>query len=317
MRNIGIAGLVLVVMFALGAMTASSAGAFQVVCLPTVEAEWGNFNSGCTTEAGKQGFVRGMILDLGDKVGPGEYCIMVLPTFRTNVKGWTTLTGCLNNEATVSTGASFTRVKDKAEEDKGGTAKSEFRLLPSGKKIEGFIGESTLGVGTLESITCEKGSDGGEITAMDKVGKVVISFTTCKAHNEKGETCTIKSTGAGEGEIVTRTLRGLLGTAKASEAASEVAVLIEPETTKEIANLAATPCSVESSIEGSVAAEIAPVGALTLDAQFAFELSSGKQAIKTVSILTGTKEPLLKAYNLSATEQAIDEIEFEGEVEIA
>jgi hypothetical protein len=318
MKRIGITGLILALTFAASAMTASSAMAFRVQCLPTVEPEWGNFNSTCTSQGAKQGFVTGMILSLGDRVGPGEYCIMVLPGFTTNVKGWTTLAGCINNEpGTVSTGALFTRVKDQAEENTGGTAKSEFKVLPSGKKINGVIGESTLGVGTFESITCESGSDGGEITSMDSIGKIVISLSGCKAHNEKSETCTIKSLGAGAGEIVTKTLRGLLGTAKASETVSLVAALIEPEVTKVIAGLAETPCSVESSLEGSVAAEINPVKALVLDTEFAFELLTGKQAIKQVSVLTGTRTPKLVAYGESATEQAIDEIEFEGEVEIA
>lgn len=317
MRNVGVVGFALVAALALSAMTASSALALPVLCLPTVEKEWGNFNEGCGTEGAKQGFVRGMILAEGDKVGEGEYCLMVLPGFRTNVKGWTNLEGCRKNEAgtVVATGAVFTRVKDKVAEDKGGTAKSEFKKLPTGKKLAGFIGESTLKVAN-ESISCEKGSDGGEITGMDSIGRMVITFSGCVAHNEKEESCAIKSPGAAEGQIITNTLRGLLGTVKSSEAPSEVAVLIEPESSKRITFLASTKCSVESSVVGTVAAEVNPVDSEVSDGEFAIELSSGKQAITQVSVLSGTKRPELEAYGLEASEQAIDEIEFENPVEI-
>ena len=318
MKRIGIAALALTAVLALGAVTASSALALEVLCLPTVEMGWGNLNENCRSGGANQDFVRGMILSEGDKVGEGEYCLMVLPGYRANVKGWTTLEACKRGEAgtVVDTGADFTRVKDRAEENQGGTAKSEFKKLPTGKKLAGFIGESTLGVGAHESITCEKGSDGGEITGMDSIGKVVITFVECVAHNEPGENCAIKSPGAGEGEIVTRTLRGLLGTVKSSEAPSEVAVLIEPETTKRITTLASTKCSVESSVFGTVAAEVNPVDSEISDGEFAIELSSGKQAITQVSVLSGTKKTELEAYGLPASEQAIDEIEFEDPVEI-
>lgn len=320
MRYLGITGLVLTAAFALSAITASSALALPVLCLPTVEKEWGNFNEGCTAEGAKQGFVRGMILALGDKVGEGEYCLMVLPGLRTGVKGWTTLEGCRKKEAgIVETGAVFTRVKDKVEENTAGTAKSEFRVLPSSLKIAGFFGESTIGVGAAESITCEKGADGGTITSMDTIGKVAIAFAGCKAHNEKSETCTIKSPGASEGEIVTNTLKGELGKVKStSEAASQVGLLFSPETGSRIATFATTPCSVESGLFGTVAAEANPVSVKVSDGEFAFELAStNKQAIKEITVLAGVTKPELEAFGRIATLQAIDEVEFEGSVEIA
>jgi hypothetical protein len=325
MRYLGIAGLLLTAALASSAIVTSSASAADgVFCVKVAVAGQGNFsNATCTgaQEAGKE-FVRAMVREV-DKVGTEEYCAEVLPGQRKFAKGYLTLTKCKNKEVLEEEGGTesglplWTQVKDPAAGDRGGTAKTEFKVLPTVKTIAGSYSSYTLG-SAEGTVKCTKGTNGGEITSMDAIGKVKIDFSGCGITNAKG-TCTIKTAGASGGLILTNALRGLLGSVKGTEAFTEVGLLFEPETGKLVATLAATPApceTPETAVEGSVAGEVEPVGVKVSATQIAFELGSSKQAIKSITVLSGSVKPKLLLGATEATVEAISELAVEGEFEI-
>jgi hypothetical protein len=326
MRRIRIVGLVLTTAFVLSMIAVSSASADEVLCLQVAEAGGGNYATNqCNGARGAGGeFVRGMLSPL-DRVAPGseEYCLRVLPGQRNFAKGYLTLTKCKNAEVLEEEGAVesglplWTRVKDPAAGNKGGSSKREFKELPSGKKIEGFSGATLFRASTGESVECEGGTNGGEITSMDTVGNVVVKYTGCKARGSSS--CTAKSTGAKEGEIITGTLKGLLGAVKSTEAATEVGVLLEPASGTQFTSLEGTCLAVSpTAIDGTVAGELNPVNAKVLDGDLDFETTTAKQNIKEIDVLSGTVKPKLDAFGLiEATDESFDELEFEGFVEVA
>lgn len=198
---------------------------------------------------------------------------------------------------------------------RGGARKAEFKSLPSVKTFKGKTGPTELDAGNT-IVACEQGLNGGEITSMDTVGKLVITFTGCSVEAES-KVCTLKSVGAkNAGEIITRTLKGELGTVKSSEAESEVGLLLEPETTKRIETLAETTCAHETEVSGSLAGEVSPASDKVAVAGVYAEISSGKEAIKQITVLSGEKKPSLEAYGTAADEELADELAFGSEVEI-
>jgi hypothetical protein len=192
--------------------------------------------------------------------------------------------------------------------------KSEFKVLPSSTSFSGASGSGTLTAGT-NVVTCSKDSNNGTITSMDTVGKVTVTFTGCSAAGKGGSGCTIKSIGAGAGEIVTNALKGELGTSK--EAKSEVGLILEPETTKKFVTLVSTKCTeVETTVSGSVAGEVETTSKLQTTGKVNFSTSSGKQVIKAITVLSGSKKPELEAFGLSATEATEDILTFASNTEV-
>jgi hypothetical protein len=194
------------------------------------------------------------------------------------------------------------------------------RLLTGGniRRVAAFNPSTTqpLTSGTLvlaistETVKCAQEGISGEATGEATVAKVTMTLTGC--HVKKGaEECSIKSTGAGAGEIVTKSLKGETGEVATSEAPSRVGLLLEPETGKVIAELASTTCSSSAKLEGSVAGELASVtNTQTID-QLSFAVSSGKQAIKSVTIGSEVKKPKLELGGLEASEEAAPALVFE------
>jgi hypothetical protein len=325
-KHIGITMCVLAALLAFGAVEVSSAVADPVLCLETSEFQGGNFaTNACNTALEKKGsFVRGMLLE-NARVNAGEYCLMVLPGLRKFAKGYRSFRECEKEENLVEEPAAepgpvlWTRVKDPAAGNKGGSKKPEFATLPSSKVIEGVIGADLFKVGSSgESVECENGTHGGEITSMNTVGKVVVKFKNCKAKGSGGTTCTAKSTGAGSGEIITRTLKGTLGSVKSAEAVTEVGLLLEPESGTVFTEIDSTCLSVsEVPIDGSIAGEVNPVSAKVSDGDIDYEVASAKQAIQKIGVPSGLKEPRLKALGLlETTDETVEEDEFEGTIEI-
>jgi hypothetical protein len=77
-------------------------------------------------------------------------------------------------------------------------------------------------------VTCTTNTGVGEITSATSAGKIVFTYKGCTA-SDKGEECVVESPGAREGEIITKTLKGLLGEVALAEANSGVGLLLEPE----------------------------------------------------------------------------------------
>jgi hypothetical protein len=198
--------------------------------------------------------------------------------------------------------------------NRGGGRAPRLEILPSVKTFKGLGSLGALSAaGTV--ISCEEAVDAGEITGMSTIGKLVITFTGCQVTSEERE-CTIKSASAKEGEIVTNTLMGELGTTKSTEAASEVGLLLLPQSGKSWTRLSSTKCTLESVVEGSLAGEVQPISEKTQYVGLGFGVSSGKQDIEKITVSSGVKEPELVVFGLPATAEFGEVIEFTGEVEI-
>jgi hypothetical protein len=197
------------------------------------------------------------------------------------------------------------------------SANAEFKVLPTSSAFTGTGGTGSLIAGN-EKVECTANTTAGTITSMDKVGKVTVDFTGCKLVNTKG-TCTIKSVGSStEGLIITNALSGLLGTVASSEAKSQVGLLLKPETSPFV-KLAATPApcsSPETSVLGSIAGEVETTSKSQTTGKLNFTVSSGNQAIKTITTLEGSKKPELEAFGVLATEATEDVIKFASNTEI-
>jgi hypothetical protein len=321
MKRIGFVGLLLMAAFATNVATASS---YQFSCMQTVEAQWGNFKEGCSVREKNGSWVKGLISEEW-RLETGEYCAMILNVGPSEeIKGWPVtsegLEQCMKKEVgkavRLKKGENplyFTLVKNPNAGGKGGTAKAEFKKLPTVKTFKGAAAPVTLST-ALESISCANGSSSGEITGTSSVGKVVLAFTECKAKGT-GE-CEINSVGASSGQIVTAALKGQLGSVKSSEALSEVGLLLEPETTKTFARLASSKCNPETTVTGSVAGQVLPVATAASEGELMYEVTSGKQMIKKIGTSSGEKKPTLEAFGLEIAEEADAEVEFVEEVEI-
>jgi hypothetical protein len=229
-------------------------------------------------------------------------------------KGYMTLGECLKLCSSSTANAPWVKVEG-IKSGTGGARAASFAVLPSVKTFKGLDKPSALKTAATAT-SCEETVEAGEVTSMDTIGKLVLTPTGCTVTGEGGKSCTVKSVGAKEGEIVTHTLKGELGTTKSTEAASGVALWVLPETTKTWAALAETPCTPESIASGSLAAEVLPIGEKNKYIGLEFEVFTGKQSIQLVTVPSGVKKPALTAFGESATEELEGGIEFSGEVEI-
>lgn len=249
--------------------------------------------------------------------GRMAWCAEVEPGLETNVTGFGSLLECIALRGASRSGVRplFVKVIGVRRGDGTGGGKTpNFATLPSVKTFKGMGAPSILKAGNTAT-SCEEVVDAGEVTGMSTIGELVITFTGCQVTAES-KTCTIKSVGAKEGEIVTHTLKGELGTTKSTEAETEVGLLLEPETTKTWATLESTKCSPEARVAGSLAGEVVPISEKTHYAALWFGVESGKQLIKKILVSSGAKEPALEAFGVATTEELGDVIEFNGEVEI-
>jgi hypothetical protein len=148
---------------------------------------------------------------------------------------------------------------------------------------------SKEGVSTLRvsgaTVACKKDTDKGTIDAgwKESAEKVVVTFTECKGTNSVTEKeCEVKSKGATHtNEIVTATLKGELGEVPASQATSEVGLLLEPESGNVFVTLEGSCLPVSpSAVEGSVVGEVTPL-TLSLTDKTEFLLSGTAQKITT------------------------------------
>jgi hypothetical protein len=193
-------------------------------------------------------------------------------------------------------------------------AEPEFKVLPSVKTFKTTSGAGTLKAGSIATTTCAADSSGGEITGMTTVGKVKVTFTGCKISGNS-KVCTAKSVGAKEGEIVTNTLKGSLGT---TTTGTDVGLLLEPETTKKFVTLAATSCAIETSVEGGIIGEISPVNISSKTGKLSYTTSGGAQGIKKIIVAGNEVETNLAAFGLvEVTEETSDLQEFGGLTEVS
>jgi hypothetical protein len=201
------------------------------------------------------------------------------------------------------------------DELRGGSKKAEFALLPTGTSVKALTGRGLLSSGS-DKLQCQAGSGAGKITSMDSIGKLVVTFTGCEAETPQSGKCTVKSSSGGTGEIVTRTLKGLLGTVKSTLAESEVGLLFEPESEKTVYVVQSAKCLPETTLAGSVASEALPISVEEGSADLAFHVTSGKQQIKEITVLSGVAKPKLEFGGVEASEEMPTELDFESDVEL-
>jgi hypothetical protein len=196
-------------------------------------------------------------------------------------------------------------------------AAPEFTALPSVKTYEETVGPGLFTANNgVDKIACEKGTATGTITGMRTFGKVVFKLKECKSTGEAGSNCTIKTTGAGAGEIVSLTLKGELGTVKSSEATTEVGVLAEPETGTTWLTLSGNACTETTKVTGRIAGEVGPIKTFTTKGFINFEVVSEKQKIKKIGLLSGLVEPKMSAFSTSVAEEKDEVLESKEPMEI-
>jgi hypothetical protein len=162
----------------------------------------------------------------------------------------------------------------------------EFKPVPTKKKFTGTAPASTWEHGG-EIMTCKTSSLAGELTGGQTVGKTVITWTGCKS-TYRSEECSVSSVGAKEGEIVTKALTGELGTI-AKGTGTGVGLRFKPESTKKWSILQASKCILETTVNGTLAAEV--VGqSLSTKHQLVFEGTSGVMKIKEITLDSGISE---------------------------
>jgi hypothetical protein len=199
----------------------------------------------------------------------------------------------------------------------------EFKPVPTKKKLTSTSGQVTWHiVGSGVSFTCAGSTASGEVTGARTVGGLVLKYTGCLVEGGTGQKCEVNSGGAKKGEIVTKALKGELGTVKTSEAASGVGLFVvanENKVPRTWATIAGNACEPESVIGGSVAAEVATIGKKQVTNKLVFSKSAngvGEQ-IKTITLDSGVlEEPALSYLSVTLTTASTDELKFEEALEI-
>ncbi len=168
-------------------------------------------------------------------------------------------------------------------------------FLHEGKEVvkTGFTTKSSTGTIYVEvgetkyKIVCKSSTASGKIKGTKEVEGVVIKFKGCKAKEEGESTeCEVNSTNplGGTEEIITKTLKGRLGTVAAGEAASERGLTLEATTGSVFAAIVgSTVClpAETSEIKGVLIGEIKPVKTLKLKGELVFKTKEMKtQLIK-------------------------------------
>jgi hypothetical protein len=182
----------------------------------------------------------------------------------------------------------------------------------------GTSGSGKLTDSIGEEITCTSDSSSGEITGVDTVAKVLVTFKGCTGKKTSSEkACSVKSVGAAEGEIKTSSLKGELGTVAKAEATSEVGLDLEPEKQPFVSIEKAT-CTLGGAVEGSIAGEVTPVKKSQTTGELVFiQTANGTQKVKKITVLSGAKSPSLLAFGLvSSSEETTEKLTFSKAVEV-
>jgi hypothetical protein len=191
----------------------------------------------------------------------------------------------------------------------------EFSPAPAKKKFTDTGGQVSVTWGEWQ-LQCAKSSATGEVTSARTLGKVVITWTGCKNSANEGATyCSANSTGAKEGEIITKSLSGELGTA--TEASSGVGLRLTPETGSSLFTMVRNGCLTEGIVSGSLVSEVGVVGKKQATNEFIFKLASGKQAIKSITLDSGeVAKPSLTYLSSDGTIAWKDAVSFEEALEV-
>jgi hypothetical protein len=162
----------------------------------------------------------------------------------------------------------------------------------------------------FNEINCKGGTSNGEILSATTIGNLHVVFTGCEAVDGSSK-CNVNSDGAREGEILTNSLTGELGTVATSEAASGVGLLISAGS-HGWTELAGSSCTEESGMSGTLALEVKVVG----KKQVSNELVSANK-IKKITLDSGKVEsPKLDAFSQAVTIEGQDALTFAEATEV-
>jgi hypothetical protein len=174
---------------------------------------------------------------------------------------------------------------------------------------------------TKYKIVCTSAAATGKVTSTTKVETVVNKFKGCKAKKgaEKHE-CEVKSTepAGKKEEIVTKTLKGRLGSVAKAEAESEVGLILEPAEGEAYAVITgSTECLPKETSEarGDLIGEITPIKVEQKTGEIAYKTTGEvQQNIKKFTGESATHE--LELFGVKTPLESTDSIEFEVTVEI-
>jgi hypothetical protein len=196
------------------------------------------------------------------------------------------------------------------------SALPEFKPVPTKKKFTASAEKVILETPGFEQIVeCTKSSITGEVTGARTVGNAIVTLTGCSAY-DRGTKCAFNSKGAKSGEIVTKPLKGELGTVAKAQAFSGVGLQFGSETSEWYTQEGA--CVEKAVVEGDVAAEIGAPGNKSVTHELAFDLNEkDQQKIKEITLDSGTlEEPELVWGAATQRVHAVYKLTFEEAVEI-
>jgi len=181
-----------------------------------------------------------------------------------------------------------------------------------GAEFAGLSLAGTLKAGLSDSISCKDDVNAGTIANVHLLGPFDIKFTTCVSSGTGGSGCSVSSTGAGEGEILTKTLHALLGLVLPAVGLGLGGLLVLPTSGKVFTTLVANACTPETTITGSVAGllEDNQGGHLILEALVLFI----PKDIAKIDTLNGLVEPALTAFSEEATLETVEHLTFTRDV---
>jgi hypothetical protein len=304
MRRACFTGVVAVVALALGGLTAASASA---ACLRVDKPGTGNKAAGCANNVGetKNEFVSAQAVNRKATWGLGLWCAKVEAGQTVGVSGWETEPNCLEEPEIARNGSKWIRVEDVPPPV----------FLGPPVPLTATTGATTLlANGGTETVTCSSGTGSGEVAAAKEIGQLVLHFTGCTSSGATKSGCSVKSIGAtAEGLISTQTLRGLLGLVLPG---STVGLLLLPSSGKKVTALAGNGCTVETTVTGSVAGELSPVGRSQTTGKLVLSTTGGKQNITDIDIEGGLVKPELVAFATTASETASYAISYATAIEV-
>ncbi len=183
----------------------------------------------------------------------------------------------------------------------------EFR--PAAGTYDGNASAGTLKAGE-NTVTCASAVFSGEIASPRLLGiSSYIHFLNCESSGATDQNCPVRNPGSNLSLIFTLPLHAVLGLALPSHL---VALLVLPATGKHIVTLEGNACTPETSITGSIAGLVTPVGVPTLESSVTF-LPNG---ITDLDVLGGLAKPSLNAFSVTATLETVAHLTWHTDVEI-
>jgi hypothetical protein len=170
-------------------------------------------------------------------------------------------------------------------------------------------------------IECKSQSSKGELVAPNREQAITLIFVGCETRNNKGEECFLHSAGAKSGEVVSNHLVGRLGKVAATQAASEVGLLLEEENGKStIAKLEGICLEQIRPLTGRVVGEVTPTHVEQATSSLVFACAGSKcpskQKINQIEVEGTTIKSQMSFFEREAYLSLTEAITFSEAVEV-